>query len=103
MAPADDADTAGIDLLVLLQHPLPRGMDVLDLPSAIIDQSPKIRTVATAAPVIRSDNRVALAYQIAHHMGLFIAHQISVNLTVSENDQRQLAPMSVMSRDKGQC
>src|SRR5437762_12075969 len=102
MAPANDADTASIDLLMLLQHPLPRGVYIVDLSSAIIDQSPKIATVATAAPVIRSDNRVALAHQIAHHMRLLIAHQIPVNLTMGENDQRQLAPMAVVSRHKGQ-
>src|SRR5436309_4802600 len=52
MAPANDADTAWIDFLVLLQHPLTRVMHVLDLPSIIIYQSPKISAVTTAAPVI---------------------------------------------------
>src|SRR5439155_17582989 len=52
MAPADDADALGINLPMVLQHPLPPRVHVLDFQSAIINLAPKIRPVTAAATVV---------------------------------------------------
>ena len=79
----------GVDVVVVLQHPLPAGEDVLDLQPAVVDQLPEFLAVAAAAAVVRGDDRVALLEQLAQDVDV-AAVEVAVDSAVNEDDERQL-------------
>src|ERR1035441_4332563 len=90
VAPANDADSPWINFVVALQHPLARGVHVLDLQSPVIDLPPKVAAVTAAAAVIGRNHRVALLHQLAHDMRVLIGGYVAVNLAVGQHDERDL-------------
>src|SRR6266478_8578890 len=91
VAPARDSDTPGINIRVTLEHPQPRRVDILDLQSTVINQSPEILSVAAAAAVIGRDDGVALLHQLANDVRLFVTSDVAVNFAMRQHDERELA------------
>src|ERR1039457_5628112 len=60
VAPANDADSPWINFAVALQHPLARGVHVLDFQSPVVDLPPEVAAVTAAAPVVERSHGVAL-------------------------------------------
>ena len=60
MAPPHDADPARINVVVILQHPLPAGEDVFGFQAAVINELPELLAIAGAAPVLRRDDGISL-------------------------------------------
>ena len=100
VAPAHDADALRVDVVVVLQHPLPAGEHVLDLQPAVVDQLPELLAVAGAAAVLRRDDRVALLEQLAQDVDV-VAVDVAVNAAVDEDDQRQLLSGEVLLGQEG--
>ena len=93
-----------INFAVVLQHPLARGVDVLDLQSSVVNLSPEIAPVTAAAPVIGRDHGVALLHQLAHDVRVLIARHVAVNLPVSQHDEREpprRGPLPRQERERG--
>ena len=66
MAPADDSDALGVDAAHVLDRPVARGLDVVDLGAAVVDLVVHVLAVAGRAAILRRDDDVALIDQLAH-------------------------------------
>src|SRR5271165_6894476 len=89
MAPADHADAAGIQEAIVLKHPQRGVVNVVHFQTAIVDLLIKFASIAGAATVVRSDDRVSLLDQFAYHMQI-AGVEIRMNALMRENDQRLL-------------
>src|SRR5262249_14260525 len=87
VAPAHNAYALGIEVVVVLQHELPAGKDVVDLQPAVIDQFPELAAVAGAPAVVGGNDRVALLKQLAKDLDV-VGTDVSVDAAVSEHHQR---------------
>ncbi len=89
VAPTHDADALRVDDVVVLQHPLLGGENVVDFQAAVVDQLPEILAVAGAAAVVRRDDRVALLQQLAQDVDVARV-EVAVDAAVHGDHQRQL-------------
>src|SRR5262249_9712365 len=87
VAPTHNADTLGIELIVVFQHELPASEDIFDLQPAVIDQFPELASVAGAPAIGRSNHRVTLQEQLAKDVDV-VGSDVSMNAAMGEHHQR---------------
>ena len=86
VAPAEDAHTALVHEIVVLDHVIPSGIHILDLQSSIVDEFVHAASVARASPVLRSDDDVALSHQLSNDVGI-VGAEVAVDASVREDEE----------------